>query len=103
MHLDILLQKGIRYKITIKKSPAFEPVTEDFNLKWDQVLHGAEKSIAKLLLHESQEVIAKIELDITNELANLNIDDTVQKPRELYTKHKSYEKVLERQRTNGEK
>ena len=101
--MTFLCKKGLDINITIKKSPAFEPVTEDFNLKWDQVLHGAEKSIAKLLLHESQEVIAKIELDITNELANLNIDDTVQKPRELYTKHKSYEKVLERQRTNGEK
>ena len=54
----------------------------------------------KLFLHESQEVIIKIELDITSEIANLNIDDTVQKRRELYTKHKSYEKVLESRRTN---
>ena len=53
----------------------------------------------KLLLYESQEFIAKIESDITSELVNLNIDDTVQKWRELYTKHKSYEKVLERWRT----
>ena len=52
------------------------------------------------LLHESQEVIAKIEFDITSELANLNIDGTVQKRRELYTKHKSYEKVLARRRTD---
>ena len=42
----------------------------------------------KVLLHEFHEVIAKIELDITCELANLNIDDTVQTKRELYTKHK---------------
>ena len=60
-----------------KKSPAFEPVRKDFDLKWDQVLYDAEKSLVKLLLHESQEVMAKIELDITSELANLNIDDTV--------------------------
>ena len=32
-----------------------------------------------LLLHESQEVIAKTELDVHSELANLNIYDTVQK------------------------
>ena len=84
----------------LKKSPAFEPVTEDFNLKWDEILHDAEKILVKLLLHESQKVIAQIELDIIRELANLNIDDTVQKRRELYTKHKSYEKVMERRRTN---
>ena len=33
----------------------------------------------KLLLHESQEVIAKTELDVNSELANPNIYDTVQK------------------------
>ena len=38
-------------------------------------------------------------MDTTSELAKLNIEDTVQKQRELYTKHKSYEKVLERRRT----
>ena len=82
-----------------KKSPEIEPVTKDFNLKWDQVLSDAGKSLVKLLLHESQEVIVKIELDITSELANVNIDDTDQKRRELYTKHKTYKKVLERRRT----
>ena len=117
-NLDILLQKGIRYThhdrnyeenlnsglipsgLQLKKSPAFEPVMEDFNLKWDQLLYDAEKFFVKLLLHEFQEVIAKIELDIASELANLNIDDTVQKQREMYTKHKSYENVLQRWRTN---
>ena len=55
----------------------------------------------KLLLHESQEVIAKIELAITSELGSLDIVDTVEEGREL-TVHKTqnYEKVLERQRTN---
>lgn len=59
-----------------------------FSLKWNQVLCDAEKNLVKVLLHECHEVIAKIELDITCELANLNIDDTVQTKRELYTKHK---------------
>ena len=72
------MQKGIRYKyyhrnfeqslrseltpsgLRLKKSPPFEPVTEDFNLKWDRVLCDAERSLVKLLLPESQEVIAKI-------------------------------------------
>ena len=36
-------------------------------------------SLVELLLHESQEVIAKTELDVNSELANPNIYDTVQK------------------------
>ena len=64
------------------------PITEDFNLKWDQVSYDVEKNLAKLLLHESQEVIAKIELVITSELASLSIDDTIEKRRELYKNHK---------------
>ena len=51
---------------------------EDFNLKWNQVFYDAEKSFVKLPLHESREVNAKIELDITSEVAKLNIDETVQ-------------------------
>ena len=84
----------------LKEITCIKPITEDFNLKWDHVLYDAEKSLVKLLLHESQQVIAKIELDVTSELANLNIYDTVQKQRQVYIKHKSYEKVLERHRTN---
>ena len=82
-HLDILLQKHHHHNYEesvtsglippgfhLKKLPAFMSLTEDFNLKWDQVLYDAEKNLVKLLLHESQEVIAKIELDIASELAN---------------------------------
>ena len=60
--INNLLQKGIRYKhhhhnyeaglssglipsgSHLKKSPAFEPVREDFNLKWDQVLWRRKKT-----------------------------------------------------------
>ena len=82
-HHDILLQKHHHHNYEesvtsglippgfhLQKSPAFMSLTEDFNLKWDQVLYDAEKNHVKLLLHESQEVIAKIELDIASELAN---------------------------------
>ena len=55
----------------------------------------------KLLLHESQKGAAKIEFHITSELEILIIDDTVQKRRVLYAKHKNYEKILERRRTKN--
>ena len=60
-----------------------------------------EKNLVKLLLHESQKGAVKIEFQITSELEILIIDDTVQKRRELYTKHKNYEKILERRRTKN--
>ena len=69
---------------------------ERFQFKISQALYDAEKILVKLVLHESLKDIEKIEFNISSELADLNIDDTVQKWRKLYTKHKNYEKVLER-------
>ena len=50
----------ISNELKIKKSPAITPVSEDFNTKWNKVLHNAEKNIAELLLYESFKVIAKM-------------------------------------------
>ena len=61
-YFDILLQKVLRYKhhhrnyqeniylsiglipsgLRLKKSSAFVPVMEDFNLKWNQILYDVE-------------------------------------------------------------
>ena len=57
------------------------------------------KSLVKLLLHKSQQAIAKTEISFSSELVILEIDDTLQKQKELYTKFQNYEKVLKRQRT----
>ena len=60
-HLDHLLQKSLRYQhhkenyiqsmhegnipngLQLKKKPAFEPVSSDFNDKWRTILYQAEK------------------------------------------------------------
>ena len=34
-----------------KKVPAFEPVSEDFFIKWEEVPYNAEKNLVELLLY----------------------------------------------------
>ena len=44
-----IVSKGLR----IKKAPAFESVSKDFYIKWDEILYSAEKNLIELLLYES--------------------------------------------------
>ena len=68
-HLDYLLQKSFIYEnhpenykeslkmglkpngLRIKQSAAITPVTEDLQLKWQQILYDAEKNLVELLLY----------------------------------------------------
>ena len=79
---DILFQKSIRFShhkenylrslqegippvgLRLKKKPAFVSISEDFQTKWDEVLHTAEMNLVQLLNVESGQVIAKLEKDI---------------------------------------
>ena len=81
-HLDILLQKTLRYKhrkqnylrsieegvtptgLKLQKKPAFVPISEDFSIKWNKVLSDAEGKLVRLLLSESDKVIRKLEVEI---------------------------------------
>ena len=92
-HLERLLQKSLRYQhhqknyeksletgiipkgLKIKKVPPFHPVSEDFFIKWEEILYNAEKKLVELLLYESSKVIAKIEIDFSNEIYKLHPDD----------------------------
>ena len=64
-HLDLLMQKSMRYKhkekyiksleegiapsgLQIKRKPAFLPVSKDFESKWNAILYEAEKNIIKI-------------------------------------------------------
>ena len=63
------LEEGITPSgLQIKKKPAFLPVSEDFESKWNATLYDAEKNIIKLLMYESDQIIAKIEVDSQEEL-----------------------------------
>ena len=54
MNLNILLQKSTplqhHYKNyeESKKCPAFEPISKDYNIKWNNILRDAERSLVEL-------------------------------------------------------
>ena len=49
--------------LNIKKKPVFQPVSEDFEFKWNPIIFNAERSIVRLL-YKSEKVIGKIEVEI---------------------------------------
>ena len=113
-HLERLLQKSLRYQhyqknyeksletgiipkgLKIKKVPAFQPVYEDFFIKWEEILYNAEKNLVELSLYESSKVIAKIEIDFSNEIYKLHPDDYKTKRNELTNNNMLYKKQLEK-------
>ena len=87
-HLDLLLQKSLRYKhhkenylyslehdiipsgLKINKKPAFIPVSNDFTERWNNILRSAEEKLVNLLLLESDNVIDDLQTKIKEELQN---------------------------------
>ena len=85
-HLDHLLQKSLGHNhhkenckmsleegvtptgLKLRKGPAFLPVTDGFQQKWDAILLNAERNLVELLLVEAASVIKKLELDFNKEL-----------------------------------
>ena len=63
-----------------------------FNKKWDSVLIDVERSLVELLLTESDNVIAKIEIGLSQELKKQYPDCTDIKKLEIMEKHQSYKK-----------
>ena len=76
--------------------PAFQPSSEDFFIKWEEILYNAEKNLVELLLYESSKVMAKIEVDFSNEIHKLHPDDYKTKLNELSHNNKFYKKQLEK-------
>ena len=82
--LHIFLQKLLRYKhhsenyiqnleenvipsgLKINKKPAFAPISENFMIKWKNILRIAEEVLVQLLLTESQMMIKNLDSDIEN-------------------------------------
>ena len=115
-HLDKLLQKSLRYKhhqlnyeeslrrgvilkgLRIRKGPAFEPINDDFQIKSNEILYNAKKNLVELLLYESSNVVAKLEIDFNKELLNRHPNDHKEKCIDLSKTYKGYENNLEKQR-----
>ena len=115
-HLERLLHKTMRYQhhrenyeesmrtgivpkgLRIKKALAFEPVSKDFYIRWDEILCNAEKSLIELLLYESSKVVAKLEVDLSNGIRELYPDSYEDKRLEMERKEDVYSKNLEKTR-----
>ena len=58
--------------LRIKKAPAFQSVSEDSEVKWNSILYNAERNIVELLLYEAEMVIAKVQVEIQEEVNEKN-------------------------------
>ena len=89
-----IVPKGLR----IKNALAFEPVSKDFYIRWDEILCNAEKNLIELLLYESSKVVAKLEVDLSNGIRELYPDSYEDKRLEMERKEDVYNKNLEKRR-----
>ena len=78
----------------------FIPTTENFYIKWDSILYEAERKLVELLLVESEKVVAKIEIDINNQLNEKYSTDTSKKREELERRSQNYRRELRKCRRN---
>ena len=101
-HLDLLLQKTLRYKHH-KEKPAFIPVSNDFTEKWNNILRSAEEKLVILLLAESDNVIDNLQTKIKEGLQNKYGNDIEESFKNLEEKHQDYKKKLTRKRDKSGK
>ena len=108
-YLDLLIQKSVHYKhkenyiksleevimpsgLQIKKKPAFLPISKDFESKWNVIMYEAEKNIINLLIYESKQVIAKIEVEIQEESEEEDLNRFRKKINQLENNHANFRK-----------
>ena len=91
-----ILANGITpYGLRIKKTMGIVPVTEDFHIKWNEILKGTERKLIELLLVESEKVISKILLGVDSSI-NLNYsENSKSEAKRLLDRNKYLEKTLE--------
>ena len=118
--LDLLVQKSLRYKhhktkfirsseegialagLKIKKKPAFQPVSEYFEFKWNAIIFNEEWSVVQLLLYESERVIGKIEVEIQKDFIEKSPEKLKHRYADLEKKYIDLQRKLEqRRRKNG--
>ena len=76
----------------------FNPASDDFQIKLIKILYNVEKTLVKLLLFESANVVVNFKIDLNNELVNRNPNDQEEKRIHLSKKRKGYENKLKKQR-----
>ena len=82
----------------LKKKPAFVGISEDFQTKWNEVLHTGEMNLVQILNVESGKVIAKLEKDIDDHLKRHYPDSFREKSLQVQKKQWKLTKKLEQRR-----
>ena len=83
--------------LKINKRQVFESVIDYFENQWNSVLYDVEKRLVKLLLKESENVVAKVQSEI--ELEILDSETTYEVTMErLEQKHAKFKQNLEKRR-----
>ena len=83
--------------LKINKRQVFESVIDYFENQWNSVLYDVEKRLVKLLLKESENVVAKVQSKI--ELEILDSETTYEVTMErLEQKHVKFKQNLEKRR-----
>ena len=85
-------------RLKIKKKPAFQPVSEDFEAKWNSTLYNAERNIVELLLFEAEKVITKIQVEIQVQVNEKNPEKFERKYAELEGQHSHFQRKLDQRR-----
>ena len=115
-NLDILLKNSLRYQhhcknyeknialdlipkgFQIKERHAFEPVSKDFNIKWNNILRHAERNLIELWRNQSSKVVERVELDLDLELERVYPENYDNKRLQLDQKHQKFQKNVEKRR-----
>ena len=116
-YLDRLLQKSYRYEhhllnyqeskksglipngLRINKSPSIKPLSKDFNQRWNEILYNAENNLVELLLYESNKVVAKMQIDLDQEIKRIDPRNYDKARRNLDNKHANYKRMLKNRRS----
>ena len=79
----------------IKKAPGIVPVIKDFHVKWNEILKGTKRKLIDFVLVESENVIAKIELEIDRSINSDYPDNVEDEAKQLLDRNKHVEKIFE--------
>ena len=82
------MPKGLK----IKKRSAFEPISNDFNIKWNNILPVAKRNPVELLIDELLKVVERTELDLDLELKRAYLKNYENKRLQLNQKYKKFQK-----------
>ena len=65
--------------LQIEDCPAFESISKDINIKWNNIFQDAERNQVGLLFYESSKEIERVELDLDLDLQLNEKDKKTQK------------------------